>query len=610
MVDVFCTSCPSNKYTLFAGNATFVSSVYFGNVEYTVKHVKCLKCPFGSICDKGRIHAANNFWGYRLNNELRFVTCPFRYCCTDNICTGYNSCSLGRHGTLCNVCDKNRVENVMNSNCLEARSCTRPWLWVIVILGGMFYFVALTFTEEIFMFLKRLLLPGGISCAIKRISTSEHEDLYLINSDCNQEISMQASQDVDDSDEGLKQETLFSAFFKIIVYFYQTCMLYKIHFMSEKSHSLLQLAKEIISSLFNLRIDGQFYQNISWCPFKDLRPVSKVLFKMSFVLYLIILTLFAYLLSKVLGKLCKHLAHQSHLMTNPLLKCSLRLILISYATVTSGLFSLVSCIPIYPPAQTVLFIDGAIQCYQWWQYIVILTLICWIICFPIALYSSSWLLYRNNISVTKFVLSMVFPLAAIFYWIYLRCCSSKLSEPLYEGNDQVAETPQEGIDAQQITPEALFDIIAGPFRELKTNVRDKNFKLPWESVLVATKLILIFAKNFVFNTVVRLYVMLAFTVLFLIHHVEVQPFSNGSLNYIETGSLFMLSAICGLNIISAYNYMYPASVSPFSLKSFWCICQNRDSLNASVSHHSRLLFSCNIFQQNLSGYLSALQCGC
>ena len=78
------------------------------------------------------------------------------------------------------------------------------------------------------------------------------------------------------------------------------------------------------------------------------------------------------------------------------------------------------------------------------------------------------------------------------------------------------------------------------------------------------RLVLLFTKAFIMNTVVRLLVMLLITILFVVHHVKVQTFQSNILNHTETGLLLMLTVICGLNILPAYNYMYPLSFSSFS----------------------------------------------
>ena len=104
----------------------------------------------------------------------------------------------------------------------------------------------------------------------------------------------------------------------------------------------------------------------------------------------------------------------------------------------------------------------------------------------------------------------------------------------------------------------VLQIIEGPFRKLNVYThQDKAYRLPWETVLIGRRLVLIVIKTFVINTFHRLCLMQFFMNLFIVHHIYARPFSNNSLNKIETISLSMLSIICFLNLIPAYNYAYP-----------------------------------------------------
>ena len=618
-VDILCQSCPTDMYSLSSGNI-MLQSIRHVNFRHNASHVKCFKCPFGGVCEKGHIRPANNFWGYLKAGEVRFVTCPSGYCCTGRMCKTYDSCSSGRQGDLCGSCGKGLTENVMTANCLDPMNCSHSWFWLVVFASGMFYIFVFMYLEEIFKFFKVILLPRGLLRNLeKRHSPVVLMKSFIFNdaeSDCQDnrgyqcedlhvqhepnvanpyELSLEGNissqeelrieqceddvngtnltdgsldedankQNTQHADESL---TFFPGFFKIIVFFYQTNVLYKVYIMSEKSRPIFQITQEMLAAAFNLRADGLFYQDLSWCPFQSLNPVSKVIFKMSFIFFLIFLILTIHIFSQVLKKVGQNPAQYSHSLTQRIMQCSMRLILISYATITTGLFSLVSCIPLHN-FERVLFIDGSIKCYQWWQYVATLVIACWVISFPMALYASSRLLHKRKITSKNFVLSLIFPSAVIMYWLYIRLCNFKSSkeESREESATPVAELESADDDSSQEgkISEVLLNVIEGPFRKSDEPMADVNAKLPWESVLVARRLVLILVKTVVFNTLVRLSVMLMVTILFLIHHMKVQPFSNPVLNYIETGSLFMLSVICGVNTIAAYNYMYPLSVSPF-----------------------------------------------
>ena len=564
-VNVFCSSCPANKYSLLFGEATFYlfkrSPLEIN--EFTVTNKKCFNCPYGGVCEKGHIHAMNNFWGYQKNAiEVQFASCPTGYCCTGKLCKTFNSCSSGRESILCSKCKKGLTESVMTPACLEPTSCSRrPWLWLLILIFGVFYFLFLTYMKEVAVLFKALLCPNIKKSIFKRNCIPENETPFI--TELNQHEQETESQEDEENNLEAKDSTtdsFFTALFKIIIYFYQADILYKVYNTEVKPHNSFRIMNEIISTIFNLRIDGTFYQELLWCPFRNITPIHKVIFKMIFVFYLMSLLLLAYI-SAVIWRLCKKATNRPNSIAHRLMPCFLRLLLISYPAITSGLFSLLSCIKL-KISEKVLFIDGSVQCYQWWQYVVIVITIIWVVCLPIAIYASSWLLQKGKMKSKMFLFFLTFPLASILYWAYIRFHDYKKARIEIRDDMIHADTRiDQGNTSERKLLKNILEVIDGPFRETKT-ASDK--KLSWESVLIGRKLMLIFVKTFIMNTFIKLLVMLLFTVLFVVHHATMQPFSNPILNHVETCSLVMLTVICALNVIPAYNYTYPLSAAPFS----------------------------------------------
>ena len=105
----------------------------------------------------------------------------------------------------------------------------------------------------------------------------------------------------------------------------------------------------------------------------------------------------------------------------------------------------------------------------------------------------------------------------------------------------------------------ILSVLLGPFRKRKgpNNVSSDAYdKLPWESIFIARRLILIGLHTLITNPVTRLYIMLAFTVVFLLHHTLILPFSSQMLNHAETCSLLFLTSLCAMNLLPAYVYVY------------------------------------------------------
>ena len=115
--------------------------------------------------------------------------------------------------------------------------------------------------------------------------------------------------------------------------------------------------------------------------------------------------------------------------------CVLQLLLISYSSLTVTCFSLLSCVNLDTIGQ-VLYINGSIQCYTWWQFIVITIVSIWIASLPIAIYAASWSLYVHMVSAKKFLLSLLLPLPTIIYWLHVSIIYRNNNEPEAEMQDK------------------------------------------------------------------------------------------------------------------------------------------------------------------------------
>ena len=270
-------------------------------------------------------------------------------------------------------------------------------------------------------------------------------------------------------------------------------------------------------------------------------------------MYLFIIIFIIFAISKII-KLLMHINDSKlHANYSRMACCVLRMVLFSYGTITTTCFTLLSCVQLGSFGK-VLHLDGSIRCYTWWQYIVIAIVCFWIASLPFAIYTASWLTHRNFLSTGPFLLSLLIPFPTIIYWICIRImrCLKRSSEIELRLEDVLNERAEE-----------ILNVIEGPFRKHHGTNTDSNYRLPWESVFIGKRLVLIFIKTFVIDVVSRLYLMLFFNFLFLIHHIYVQPFSSNFLNTTETISIAMLIIICALNILPASIYMNPMAASPY-----------------------------------------------
>ena len=540
-----CFSCSPRQYSLLKGN--------MGPKLNDQSHIHCYDCPFGGKCMNGQIKAADNFWGFRKKsnyNEIRFVACPYGYCCIERQCETYNSCGSGRHDTLCGRCKPDLVENVFTHACLKFEDCYHPWFWCIMSITGALYVLFFVYQKEIANLVVATVVPRRILKSIKHILFDGIKNIFKPSSaghNISSESTEYEAMQIDHQDLRQESESFFSGLLKIVFFFYQTNLLLKVY-SGEKSHSFSHLLKEMVTTLFNLRPEGLFFQKISWCPFYDLKPVNKLVFKTSFVFYMLTVISVLVIICKIVRLVKPNYDTNAF---NSRLNCGiLRILLISYSTVTTSCFTLVSCVELGSLGK-VLYIDGTIKCFSWWKYIVIAMICIWIALYPVAIYASSSLLYNNQLTKGKFLPSVLLPLPTVLYWTFIKIRVRK------ENADSVEDAPLD-----QNTREML-DVLDGPFRKYHRTSTSNNYKLPWEAVLIARLLILIIMRTFINNVLLRLYLMQVSLTLFAFHHIYVKPYSTKVLNTIETVSLLMLIVICILNVVPGFIYMNLLIVSPF-----------------------------------------------
>ena len=263
-------------------------------------------------------------------------------------------------------------------------------------------------------------------------------------------------------------------------------------YSGEKSHNLSHFLEGIFTTLFNLRPEGLFFQKISWCPFYGLKPVNKLVFKTSFVFYMLTVISLLVIICKIF-RLVKP-DYDARAFYSRLNCGTLRVLLKSYSTVTTSCFTLVSRVELDSLGK-VLYIDGTIKCFSWWQYIVIAIICSWVALYPVAIYASSSLLYNNQLTKGKFLLSILLPLPTVLYWTFIKICLRK------DNADRVEDAPLD-----ENTREML-NVLEGPFRKYHGTSKSNNHKLPWEAILIARRLILIIMRTFINNVLLRLYLM-------------------------------------------------------------------------------------------------------
>ena len=548
---VKCYACSLQKYSVLKGKLGPKLDHQLG--------ITCYDCPSGGNCTNGQIKATDNFWGFSKKSndlEIHFTVCPYGYCCIEKQCKRYDSCGNGRHGTLCGHCKPNLVENIFTPACLKSEDCYHPWFWCIMGIAGVLYVLFFVYQKETANLVVAALVPRYVLKSIKHVRFDGIRNAYhkifkqnsLMDPDTD-DISSESTEYEIMHNELQKRreesESFFLGILKIVFFFYQTSVLFKVYSVG-KSHKFTHFLEEVIATLFSMRPEGLFSQKISWCPFSSLKPVQKLLFKASFIFYMFTVILVLVLICKIF-RLVKPNYDTKGFYSR--LNCGiLQILLISYSPITVSCFTLLFCVELGSLGK-VLYIDGTIKCFSWWQYVIIAIVCIWIASYPVTIVASSWLIQRNQLTKGNYLLSILLPLPTILYWIFITICHRK------DSTDRADNTPLDP------NTRKMLNVFEGPFRNYHGANKNNNYKLPWEAVLIGRRLILIITKTFINDVLFRLRLMLVFVILFAFHHIYVQPYSTNVLNNIETASLLMLIVICILNGVPGYMYMNPLCLS-------------------------------------------------
>ena len=556
---VTCSSCPPKFYSTYKGNVLFSKKITRG---YFTTQLQCFRCPYGGNCSNGVVKAQSNFWGFQKGTfgEVEFVRCPIGYCCQGDQCKGYNSCNNNREGILCGRCKHGYSEDLLTSNCIQNAECNKVWFWGIFVLAGMAYVTFFMYMKEILTYLGRIL---NLKKTFQFRSGKNNELHTLLIQGDDHHAGRQVQNYISDNSGNTErnEESFYSGFIKVVFLFYQIqdLFIFSSSLLTQPHmNEIWWASRELTSSIFNMKVGARnLVHGFYLCAFTGQQPVSKVLLKLLFIIYIVCVFAVTGFLTE-LYKLRKKSPENQQTVT-PLqiriISSLLQTFLLGYSVLTVSTMTLLQCKPIYGFGR-VLYIDGNISCFTTWQFILFVVLALWIALFPLSIYLSSRGLTKGEVSFKSFFLALAFPLGFIFQsiFVYYRQRKQILSNNTIP-SDITSDTDEPDCH-QEGYPEhikAIIGLLQGPFRKTADSSTGKLAPLHWEAVLILRRLLLICVYTFVFNPVIQLYVMLFLLCLFLLHHQFVMPFSSRTLNMAESISLILLCLLCSMSIPPAYN---------------------------------------------------------
>ncbi len=541
------TSC--NKCTVKpfpAGNGSLRLNEKTQNLEnhkhYVFKHIfemnnPCEPCPFGAVCSQGEVKALPNFWGYKEDVSIIFLSCPLKYCCNDIdvLCNSHNSCAPQRTGQLCGQCEIGFSESVMSTQCVPDETCDDWWVWPLSIILALLYLM---------WYMYKGCIANGFKHLFMRFCTCRNHKLCAVE---------HASSTGDNrSHENLGNDE--NAYFDILVYFTNIISLIKVQVEFQVSGSSSGFLYDVEKYFLKyLDVDMQQTLNIQVCPVPGINAMHKAMFRPMFTLVIFLVWTLLFLTTCTL--LCALTG--THLTFVHLLKKQLKLFKLkllegyietakySYSGFAGATFTLLTCIQI--GNKQFWKHNAEVECYSTPQKLVMFFAAFHTIPFVLVSPISGKLLKAGTIGHIQVLFACLFPLPFVVFWAaqsFVFLATSKRNA-LVSGANQHEQRGNREAESQTTSvseeAEVLLDTYQGMYKEKYAY---------WEGVVEMRKLI--FCSFYLIpNNIVRLLFCTFGCVFFVIHHKSVYPFKHGNSNKIETLSLSLLCVACVTNSVKS-----------------------------------------------------------
>ena len=485
-----CEECPDKFYSLHRVLATGMNKS---------KGTECLDCPYGATCEHGNVKAKENFWGMNVSASfptMKFFPCPLGYCGrpSDSNDYVYNACRGNRSGVLCGKCSDGYSETLYSPLCREKEKCNDHWFWLATTIYVVLLALYLVFKPPIFSELYRHSLWFK-----RRTKRFDVQQLRLHNDQ--------------NHDPG---------YLKTIFHFYQVVKLVMVN-SPETTLTMVPIIPPVIA-IFNFQV--KTLNDRIGCPFPGLTAVTKALFQCTMFLGTLLSIGFTYVIHRAASKF-RYISAPS---LSLYLAVALETLLLGYERLADTSLKLMHCVPI--DKEWRLFVDGNIQCWQWWQFLIIAFVLSFIIPLILVLFWGSLLLAKDRLTAKEFLLACAFPLPHLVTWT-IRHLRKRDSE-------RVVCSPSD--------TDEIKKVLYGPFRE-PSSVQHST--LYWKSVLTGRSLLLLIIHTFATDPIIRFLCLNCSCVLILVHHLTMRPFRERKANVFEGLSLLSLVVICSFSLAEA-----------------------------------------------------------
>ena len=569
-----CDKCP-DRYNLVGGslNITSTGGPSPSSMSITVSHDEgdCFPCPYGGNCSV-QLVAKPNYWGAVDNNTVKFFTCPKGYCCSSLDCEQFDECSYHREGRLCGACQAGYTQALFSTRCIPIDQCKDSWIIMLSIVLGIAYTAFLMFQKDITNFLMSSPVSlqdiGDLCCKCNPHSEKEKgreeslasnslESVSTVMTEGDQGISVitngtngvngthpangsHADSSMTINSNGNSASTATDnvntnppasnggGLLILIFYYFQDAALIKVSTVYVSGTPIIDDLEVIVSEIFRFRFN--FFSLIASevCIF----PVMDILVRDFLVAIIAPLLIFfsgvVYVFFKLVYKYTKK-EYWNDVALRAVAALMLGL-LFSYQKLATTSFSFLHCVPVL--GSSVLYIDGTVTCYEYWQWLTLAYVVVCIMPFFLHLAFAPSLLQRGWITFTEFILASLVPLPFLLTWaLRFNRCIKKAKKP----KSKEAET--------------ICGILQGPYRMFKLPSVLKSFC--WSGNIMGRRMILMIARTFITNILLSLTIVFATCILSLLQLVHVRPYKDTRFNLVGSVSAGALVIVSCINLLRA-----------------------------------------------------------
>ena len=529
-----CMPCGRSTYTLNNGSLHLSTSLQSNKIiiPENVTNFTCLDCPVGANCAVS-IKSKSNFYGYETKQQqLKFLPCPRGFCCTGSQCNTTRSCNKNRIGTLCGGCIDNYVESFVSPNCISIHSCQNFGIfWLVYCTYALILATFLYYMKDFISLVKSL---GSIMCKIfkpRRRGKESEDEIYVT-------IGIAEAEENRDK---ISHFTV-SGILNIIISFYQIRQLMSVDIQFKNLNGFSLITS--ISNFFNLEIVAVTYS--SYCPMSNLDAVSKKFIKTYLLTaILLIASLTHYFMSRVFNSFHPSLQRGSSLsLSDRLGVYFIRILMFSYKNIASA--SLIFLKYIEVAGARVLFIKGDMECYQWWQIVIAVFLLTWILFFPLSLKISFNMFMRDKISFSKFILCLVAP------FVLVTDCF--LNRNIVSVNLQKSRDLSES-EVKTILREIFEESSRIKIEDSRDSREETVFYETWR---LYQRVLLAIVATFCIDPIVRITFMTPTVILIAISYFMISPYKREMyiLRWMEAFSILGFFVCLGQSMFGGFLYVY------------------------------------------------------